>query len=451
MISEGAKSRARREFQANVPAPTIETDHGDDQPRSRSKPTETLEEPVTASLRAAKQRVKAGTNRPTQYRSQKESRDDQDQVATLRDPDPENIQSRKRERRKNNHEARRRRGVQDTATKIVNDAVRGASTRPAKRSRRFQRGRSPEQIEDASITPTETRMMELCRNTRGGKISAREQKLQEMERKTLQKKKRLELYDFMHPTVSDRTRSDEPESNIAACQKGGRQSKPMPTRDTEVINGQIVFAQGSNQIDRRDNADEDREVGREESIDEDELSQRITSGKWLRRDRSGGWNEILLDRFYQGLRMFGTDFEMISRMFPGKTRRSIKLKFCREEKLDYPRIKAALLGEAVPVVLEEYEDISGKKYTHTDDFTKVLEDDRRRLEEEQAIEKEAMEEAAREREAQAAAERSAAEKAAADEQYTTKQKKFRRAAKKQRDPHTKKPANSTRPADTVGG
>ena len=62
------------------------------------------------------------------------------------------------------------------------------------------------------------------------------------------------------------------------------------------------------------------------------------------RSKSDPWGEEETDRFYEALSMFGTDFFIISTLFPGKTRKMIKAKFVREERLDPPRINDALLG-----------------------------------------------------------------------------------------------------------
>lgn len=63
------------------------------------------------------------------------------------------------------------------------------------------------------------------------------------------------------------------------------------------------------------------------------------------------------EKFYRLLKMFGTDFESISAMFPEKTRRAVKLKFNREENLRPKRINAAVMvrGEKkVDIDIEEY-------------------------------------------------------------------------------------------------
>lgn len=73
------------------------------------------------------------------------------------------------------------------------------------------------------------------------------------------------------------------------------------------------------------------------------------------KSKSDPWSEDETDKFYDALRMFGTDFFIISKMFAPKTRRMIKMKFNREEKLDPQRINRALTGVVeTPMSLEHY-------------------------------------------------------------------------------------------------
>lgn len=48
---------------------------------------------------------------------------------------------------------------------------------------------------------------------------------------------------------------------------------------------------------------------------------------------------------FQALRQFGTDFEMISKMFVGRSRRNIKAKWVREEKTNPERVTEALMNK----------------------------------------------------------------------------------------------------------
>jgi septal ring factor EnvC (AmiA/AmiB activator) len=118
--------------------------------------------------------------------------------------------------------------------------------------------------------------------------------------------------------------------------------------------------------------------------------------------------EEATEQFYNGLRMFGTDFEMISKLFPGRTRRQIKLKFVKEEKRDKENIKQILLGEKLPVDIEELSKIRNTTFGDPRDLDREIEEDRKRIEEEQAREKERMEEEERKRQEEAAAEAAAA-------------------------------------------
>ncbi|KAI1463334.1 uncharacterized protein F4812DRAFT_447367 [Daldinia caldariorum] len=125
----------------------------------------------------------------------------------------------------------------------------------------------------------------------------------------------------------------------------------------EVVDGQIVINQESLVVDRHA---AHRDMSSLETVEEDEFSHLTTSASFRRESRRTGanhWNEEDTERFYRLLSMFGTDFETIASMFPGKTRRAIKLKFNREEAQRPRRINAAVMvrGEKrVSIDLEEY-------------------------------------------------------------------------------------------------
>jgi hypothetical protein len=53
--------------------------------------------------------------------------------------------------------------------------------------------------------------------------------------------------------------------------------------------------------------------------------------------------------FPQALAQWGTDFEMIARLFPHRNRRQIKLKFTREEKFAAAKVTDYLLRKSKPV------------------------------------------------------------------------------------------------------
>ncbi|KAL9124532.1 MAG: hypothetical protein Q9217_006144 [Psora testacea] len=428
----------------NVPFPSTETDNATTevvatQDKTAQPKKRTRRKPRNTTGPSVDSRVVGVSGRPTDQSDQSVR---ESALGSLGETESQYAQSQSY-LDQTKHRRSRKQALQEAAAEIVEDAMQGAAKNSKKRGRKSKRAKTPEDAENIRIAPSETRMMELCRDGRIGRKSIREQELREMDRAAFVKRKQGELQEMMGQADSP-NQNGAAESSSARVHPGARQSEreevALNVPNTIIVNGQIQIDEESLQIDRHAAAAAQRNIEELEPIDENDLSRKVTSGSWLKRDKSGGWNEILLDRFYQGLRMFGTDFEMISKMFPGKTRHAIKRKFCREEKIDYPRIKTALMEEKVPVVLEEYEKMTGTQYEDPKDLEKVMEEDRKKLEEEQAVEKQGMEDAIREREAQAAAEREAAREDSGNDnhQKRRKRKSDKKGKGKQREPRPRK-------------
>ncbi|KAL9653996.1 hypothetical protein ABK040_014205 [Willaertia magna] len=64
--------------------------------------------------------------------------------------------------------------------------------------------------------------------------------------------------------------------------------------------------------------------------------------------------------FYHGLKQFGTDFSMISRLFPKRTRREIQNKYKSEEKKNKKKIESALRNRA-PIDMTLFQNKSKEK------------------------------------------------------------------------------------------
>lgn len=327
-----------------------------------------------------------------------------------------------------------RQSIEDAAAGVVEDAVQGSSKDPKKRGRKRKRAFTPEGAETIQITPSEVRMMDLCRDGGTGRKSEREKELEELEREEFIRKKQRQLQEVMGEA--------EPESQATPLESiEVRQEQLARQREQEdvahnvpntiIVNGQIQIDESSLEIDRHAAAAIERNAEQLDAVDETDMTRKINSGTWLKREKGGGWNEMLLERFYDGLRMFGTDFEMISKMFPGKTRHKIKLKFCKEEKINGDRIKETLLGEKLAVDLPELEKMAGTEFDDPEELEKDLEEDRIRLEEETAAEKQALDDAKRERQEQIAAEQAAAE-------YDSSAKENRRGKGKKKGSKRKK-------------
>ena len=306
-----------------------------------------------------------------------------------------------------------RQSIEDAAAEVVEAAVQGLSKDLKTRGRKRKRGPTPEGAETIQITPSEVKMMDLCRDGGTGRKSEREKELEELGRAEFIRKKQTQLNEVIGDAELEiqatPLESTEARQEQLAYQREKEEYVAHNVPNTIIINGQIQIDETSLEIDRHAAAALERNLEQLDAVDETDMTRKINSATWLKRDQSGGWNEMLTERFYDGLRMFGTDFEMISKMFPGRTRHKIKLKFCKEEKINGDRIKATLLGEILAVDLPEFEKMAGTEFDDPEELEKDLEEDRIRLEEETAAEKQAMDDANRERQEQIAAEQAAAE------------------------------------------
>src|SRR5262249_2490563 len=98
-------------------------------------------------------------------------------------------------------------------------------------------------------------------------------------------------------------------------------------------------------------AEEDEDVL--EEVEEDDLTRKFNTQSLIRmrrrdpQERIRNWDRWTMestDIFYDCLRKFGTDFMVIAKCFPNRTRREIKAKFVREERDDPERVHEALTG-----------------------------------------------------------------------------------------------------------
>jgi len=157
-----------------------------------------------------------------------------------------------------------------------------------------------------------------------------------------------------------------------------------------IVNGEIVIDTASLQVDRR--VDISGDGGDLEDVVENTLTRKINQSSYGKRTKSESWDETMTDLFYRGLRMFGTDFMMISKMFRGRSRRQIKLKFNSEERRDPQRIKETLFGPREAVDIATYSELTNTIYEDPRVIQQELEEEKRRIEEQHAKEKEAQDE-----------------------------------------------------------
>ncbi|KAL1645279.1 hypothetical protein SLS61_008347 [Didymella pomorum] len=221
------------------------------------------------------------------------------------------------------------------------------SVEPKKRGRP-PREDTPPDAEDHVIDPDTMCMDDLAsRNIRVGKLSRREREMRKIDWDAVKQRRREE--DARHITTK------EAQAAVDKLLETGDVEQVSTGPRYHVVDGRIELVQDSGTIDRE--RDADREIEMMTITEEDDLTTRITSRSFMKNNKrfpnefvlpgqGKRWNAQSTEMFYQGLRSFGTDFQMIAHMFPGMTRRSIKTKFTREERENPNLVRDCLRGES---------------------------------------------------------------------------------------------------------
>lgn len=316
-------------------------------------------------------------------------------------------------------------------------AIEGSGSPSGSKKRR--RAPTPEDAEAHEIDVSTTTMVALTRDSRKGKKSKLEAAMQDIDWADV--KRRKEEAEQRAYELGQLERSEQ-EVN-ARLDKAGEQDAPSNAPRTKIVNGQIVIDTSSLVVDRHAVAAADAANQPIEELEEDDITAHVTSHSWVhdsRRDpeerrvmkmKSDPWNEAQTNEFYKALSMFGTDFFIISKMFPGKTRRQIKLKFVREERANPVRINSALLGdESLPMDINAYATATGREesyYKDPDVLKQELRDEEQRQKEEIEKQREEQEQAQREKQRKAAGKNAAAQKERAAKRAGNSKKKGRGA------------------------
>ncbi|KAL8945353.1 MAG: hypothetical protein Q9211_000123 [Gyalolechia sp. 1 TL-2023] len=311
-----------------------------------------------------------------------------------------------------------RQRLQDAAAEIVADAVEGTVARRKGRRGAKEREFTPEEAENEIITPGTVKMADLCKDTRKGRKSDMLKALQERDKEELRRKAQDELQQLAQS--GEPRNAEEPGDQHVSGEADGGPGAPTEDaveRQEDVVrevaetyvdeHGQIRINTDSLQIDRHAQAAAAREQEQQEVVVENDLSRpAMNSATYSKWGKPQSWPEEVTDEFYEALGMFGTDFGMIGRMLR-KTRRAIKLKFNREERVDPTRINQALLGARIAVDLVEYSRRAGEEIKETEEHERKMEEDRKEIEENAADELRAKEEQDQLRREQAEQERAA--------------------------------------------
>ncbi|KAJ5019444.1 Transcription factor TFIIIB component B'' [Colletotrichum sp. SAR 10_99] len=254
-----------------------------------------------------------------------------------------------------------------------------AGTEPKPKRPRRARSITPEDAENQEADLSVLTMGDLTRDLRIGKKFSRHDELLERHREK-QAKARERLKSRRNGTEDpSESGTPGPRSANGTPAPAAPASKPQPAASAsmgqtgpqfQIIDGQIVVDQNSLALDRHAIADANAEDMLE--IEENDFTTLTTQNSYRTGSKLKGpnvWTEDETELFYRGLRMFGTDFQMISGMFPGKNRRHVKMKFNREERHAPARIDAILVGKKeLQIDLEEYKTWTKAEYEPVEDI-----------------------------------------------------------------------------------
>ncbi|RDA83484.1 hypothetical protein CP532_7051 [Ophiocordyceps camponoti-leonardi (nom. inval.)] len=258
------------------------------------------------------------------------------------------------------------------------------ATEPTQAEKKKKRGRArsptPEDAESQTVDLQQLRMADLTKDLRIGKKFSRHDELRDRERKKARSRAKASQQAEGTTTTtgdsastpqqdgsqnpSDKNNNDSNASGSSSAPTTGSQPPTTSGPQFRIIDGQIVIDQNSLVMDRHARAAQAR--GDLETVEENDFTRHITSSSFMTTSKLKGpniWTAEETELFYRGLRMFGTEFEMISKMFPGKQRRHVKLKFNREERHNPSLIDAALIGEKTTKMdIDEYRAFTGAEF-----------------------------------------------------------------------------------------
>ncbi|WFD35984.1 hypothetical protein MCUN1_002855 [Malassezia cuniculi] len=200
-----------------------------------------------------------------------------------------------------------------------------------------------------------TRMESIAvNNWRSGRASSRTFELERVRARQLKKRRANEddasgRESSVAPPVKDSS-TPVPDGHDNDSEDYGDNRFAVQTR---IVDGKIVLDEQSLFANYRDDEQQDREQRNWEVIDEREGDQFINSASRGKQRRTQRWTAEETERFFQAVSQWGTDFEMITRLFPRRTRREIKSKWTKESRHNSRRLDEAF-RRRVKVDLKAY-------------------------------------------------------------------------------------------------
>lgn len=139
---------------------------------------------------------------------------------------------------------------------------------------------------------------------------------------------------------SDDSKPTETEMFEAKSESAGASAMPVPQLKLDA-NGEMIIDEKTLEIETTAEVEARKVLANSSLILMDETTG--DNGFYKRHKRTPTWSADDTVRFYRSLQIIGTDFSLMCQMFPKRTRRDLKLKYKREERINGQLINKALL------------------------------------------------------------------------------------------------------------
>ncbi|CCJ31287.1 unnamed protein product [Pneumocystis jirovecii] len=251
-----------------------------------------------------------------------------------------------------------------------------------------KRSVSPINSEQLTIEPTEVKISDLCKDIRIGRKSVKFNEIRKMEavkRKMKSKNDKLFSKNDLNKELDCETKNVlASDKNVQKTYLNVHNSKSLMIKNdntnvtkyhlkgapqVRVVNGKIVIDENSLQIDRRErDINPNTEI---ELVEENDLSRKVNSASWGKREKSDRWSKEDTQKFYNALSQWGTDFGLICKMFPNRSQRQIKNKFNSEEK-KYPEKIDIAIKSRQPIDIVAYSKATGSNFRSINEIQEEL-------------------------------------------------------------------------------
>ncbi|KAF9114969.1 Transcription factor TFIIIB component B [Mortierella sp. AM989] len=166
---------------------------------------------------------------------------------------------------------------------------------------------------------------------------------------------------------SDDNGGDEAKKEEKLSRAKSEVNTPRPPAQTKTFAPQVRLIDGRIELDvdslvvDHDVVEADPNQGPMEYVEESSSTKFVNSATFTRKISSERWTEKDTDLFYEALAQWGTDFGIICRLFPSKTRIAVRNKYKREDRYNHSRVEEALNSRR-PIDLDQYSKMIGTEF-----------------------------------------------------------------------------------------